>query len=275
MRLSKNMFSLNIYNKYKNELVSNSKATNNISSGLKLNKAKDNPGKIEQSEILKIQIVSNEAAKRNIQDTNSMIQTFDGAMQEMNATLSRMKELTVQAGDGALSSNDKQAIQDEINALIEHIDSMAKNTSFNGVKLLDGSTGDVKSIIGSLEDETIDIPKINLTAATSGIDIASIDIISATDVGTEIEKVNKAIVKVSEARSKYGAIQLGLNDSGDGIDTKNLALQRSQSSIADTDMAEEMIKFSRSRLLVQSSIGLMAQSNNFPQDALTVLQNVK
>lgn len=274
MRLSKNMFSLNIYKSYKSELANNSKAMNNVSSGLKLNKAKDNAGKIAQSETLKIQIVSNEAAKRNVEDTNSMIQTFDSAMQEMNNSLSRMKELTVQAGNGVLSPSDKSAVEDELNQLISHIDYMAKNTDFNGVKLLDGTGGtNVKSIIGSLEGETIDIPKINLTATALGI--SGMNVINSGNVGAAITSVDEAIKVVSAARSKYGAIQLGLDASGDGVDTKNISLQKAQSSIADTNMAEEMVKVSRSQLLIQSSIGLMAQSNNLPQDALRVLQNIR
>jgi flagellin len=275
MRLSKNMFSLNIYNSYKSELANNSKAMNNVSSGLKLNKAKDNAGKIAQSETLKIQIVSNEAAKRNIQDTNSMIQTFDSSMQEMNNSLSRMKELTVQSGNGVLSASDKSAVQDELDQLISHIDYMAKNTDFNGVKLLDGTSGGtpLKSIIGSLEGETVDIPQIDLTAGTLGI--SGMDITNSANVGAAITSVDKAIKMVSAARSKYGAIQLGLEDSGDGVDAKNISLQKAQSSLADTNMAEEMVKVSRSQLLIQSSIGLMAQSNNLPQDALRVLQNIR
>jgi flagellin len=272
MRLSKNMYSLNIYNNYKDSLLSNVKSTNTISSGLKLNKAKDNPGKIAQSETLKIQILSNEAARKNIQDTNSMIQTFDGAMQEMNNSLSRMKELTVQAGNGVLSNGDKQAVQDELDGLISHIDYMAKNTDFNGVKLLE-STGNVESIIGSLKDETITIPKIDLTAATLGI--GGMDITDPANIGTAMDAVNKGIKAVSAARSKYGAIQLGLDGTADGVDTKNISLQKAQSGIADADMAAEMINFSKSQLLIQSSIGLMAQSNNFPKDALNVLANIR
>ena len=275
MRLNKNMFSLNIYKSYKSELANNSKAMNNVSSGVKLNKAKDNAGKIAQSETLKIQIVSNEAAKRNIQDTNSMIQTFDSAMQEMNNSLSRMKELTVQAGNGVLSAGDKSAVQDELDQLISHIDYMSKNTDFNGVKLLDGTGGatPVKSIIGSLEGETVDIPNIDLTATALGI--SGMDITNSANVGTAITSVDKAIKMVSAARSQYGAIQLGLEDSGDSVDAKNISLQKAQSNIADADMAEEMINFSKSQILIQSSIGLMAQSNNLPQDALRVLQNIR
>lgn len=272
MRLNKNMFSLNIYKSYHNRLNENSQAVKNISSGLKINKARDNAGKIAQSEYLKIQISSNDLAKRNIQDTNSMIQTFDGAMGEMNDTLLRLKELTIQAGDGSMTEQDRNSIQLEIDALTEHIDYMAKNTEFNGVKLIDAS-GTVKATIGSLEGDTIDFSKADLTKSALKID--SINIIDPNNVGGAIQSIDAAIIKVSSARSEYGALQLRLTNTGDNLDSSTISLQKSQSNIADADIAYEMLKYSESQILINSSIGLMAQSNNFPQDTLKILQNIK
>ncbi len=108
MRLSHNMFSLSIYKTYKGRITDESKALNNISTGSRLNSAKDNPGKIGRNETLKIQVLTNDAASKNIQDTNSMLQTFDGALQEVNDSLNRMRELTVNAGSGALNNDDKK-----------------------------------------------------------------------------------------------------------------------------------------------------------------------
>ncbi|KFX59313.1 flagellin, partial [Clostridium botulinum] len=125
-----------MYNNYKKQLTNNSKTVNNISSGLKLNSAKDNTNKITQSQMLKIQILSNASAKRNIEDTNSMIHTFDGAMAEMNDSLGRIKELTVQAGGGTLTDGDRKTIHIDIDELADHLDYMAKNTEFNGAKLI-------------------------------------------------------------------------------------------------------------------------------------------
>ena len=107
MRLNKNMFSLNIYKNYKKNVNSASGSLNNISSGLKLEMAKNNPGKIAQSESLKIQTISNSAAQRNIQNTVSMLQTADTAMQEINNNLLRAKELSVQASNGTLREEDR------------------------------------------------------------------------------------------------------------------------------------------------------------------------
>lgn len=266
------MFSLNVYDNYKNRLKANANATINLSSGLKLNKAKDNPGKISESESLKIQILSSDSAKKNIQDTNSMIQTFDGAMNEMADSLLRLKELTVQAGNGTMVESDRECIELEIDALIDHIDNMAKNTDFNGVKLLDG-TGTIKATIGSMEGDSIQFPKFDLTK--TGLNIDNINITDDSNLGSAIKKIGDAINKVSSYRSEYGALQLRLTNTEDNLDSSAISLQKAQSNIADTDMAYEMLKYSESQILIQSSLALMVQSNNFPQDALRVLENIK
>ena len=272
MRLNKNMYSMNIYNNYKNKSAKNSVSMSNISSGLKLNKAKDNPNKIQQSQSIKIQIISNSAAQKNIQDTVSMIQTFDGVMNEMNNSLSRLKELTINAHNGTMNESDLHAIQLEINELTEHITHMADSTNFNGIKLLN-SDGNVETMIGAFEGETTKIPQINLTSEALGIN--SLNVTDSDDINNSIGVVDKAIVKVSSARSKLGAIQSRLEESYENMSSNNSTLEGVQSRIADADIAEEMLKFSESEIFIQSSISLMAQSNRLPQDALQVLANIK
>ena len=263
---------MNIYNNYKNKSAKNSVSMSNISSGLKLNKAKDNPNKIQQSQSIKIQIISNSAAQKNIQDTVSMIQTFDGVMNEMNNSLSRLKELTINAHNGTMNESDLHAIQLEINELTEHITHMADSTNFNGIKLLN-SDGNVETMIGAFEGETTKIPQINLTSDALGI--ANLDILNPDNVDICNKEVDLAIVKISNARSIFGAIQSKLEQSYDNMNSNSIVLQSVQSRIADADIAEEMLKFSESEIFIQSSISLMAQSNKLPQDALQVLANIK
>jgi flagellin len=272
MRLNKNMYSMNIYSNYKNKLSKNSEAMNNIGSGLKLNKAKDNANKIQQSESLKIQIRSNSAAQRNIQDTTSMIQTFDGAMSEINNSLSRLKELTVQAGNGAMTEGDRNSIQMEINQLTEHITYTAENTEFNGVKLLN-EDGNLETMIGIFEDETTKIPKVNLT--TKALGIGDMNVLDSKNIDDCNSAVDGAIVRVSSTRSRMGAIQSRLEQSYDNMNENSASLEKAQSRIADADIAEEMLKFSETQILIQSSLSLMAQSNQLPKDALQVLANIK
>ena len=279
MRLTHNMFSLSIYKTYKGKIEENAKALNNISTGSKLSSAKDNPGKIGKNETLKIQVLTNDAASKNIQDANSMIQTFDGALQGINDNLCRMKELTVSAGSGSLTPDDKKIIQNEINSIKADIDGLANNTEFNGVKLSDSTVasanGDpiktIKTTIGTMDDESMEIPFYNVSAENLGVG-STLDV---NNLDSSIQAIDKATQMVSKIRSTYGAIQNRLEGTADYLSSKDINIQTAQSRIGDADIAEEMMNYSKSQLLVNSSIGLMAQSNNFPKDALNILANVK
>ena len=275
MRLNHNLFSLSIYNCYKNELAESAKASNNVSTGSKLNSAKDNPGKIGENETLKIQVLTNDAASQNVQNTNSMLQTFDGALQNVNDDLTRMKELTVSAGSGTLTDSDKKNIQAEIDSIKSGIDSLANNTEFNGVQLSNSTltgnaTSSIKTAIGNMAGESVDIPFYNVSAENLGV--GNLDI---SNVDAANEAVDKATEMVSKIRGQYGSIQNQLEGTADYLSSQDIDIQTAQSSIGDADVAAEMIKYSTSQVLIQASIALMAQSNKFPQDALNILANVK
>lgn len=276
MRLSHNMYSLNIFKTYKGRIDENAKASNNISTGNKINSAKDAPSKIGKNETLKIQVLANDSASRNIQDTNSMIQTFDGALQEMNNNLIRMKQLTVNAASGTLTPEDKKIIQVEIDSINSDMNDLANNTEFNGIKLSSSKViGEnfetIKATIGTMDDENMEIPFFNVSASNLGI--GSIDVVNSPDAANA--SVEQAIEMVSRVRSKYGSIQKRLEGTADYLSSKDISIQEAQSRIGDADIAEEMINYSKSQILIQSSIGLLAQSNNFPKDCLNILSNVK
>lgn len=274
MRLNKNIFSLNIYRTYSNNISKGSKALNNISTGKKINSAKDNPSKIAQNETLKINILSSKKAQQNIQDTNSMLQTFDGSMQEMNDMLSRMRELTVQGSNGALSSDDVTAIQSEIDQLKDGLNDIVNNTKFNGVSISDETVTGFdanykKSMIGVLADESIDIPYFNLSSENLGID--NLDMTKGEE---NLESIDNAINMVSRVRGTYGAIQNGLEETAENLSAKNINIESAQSNIGDADITKEYLKYSTSQILMQSSLSLIAQANQIPQDALQIIGNI-
>lgn len=274
MRLNKNIFSLNIYRTYSNNISKGSKALNNISTGKRINSAKDNPSKIAQNETLKINILSSKKAQQNIQDTNSMLQTFDGSMQEMNDMLSRMRELTVQGSNGALSSDDVTAIQSEIDQLKDGLNDIVNNTKFNGVSISDETVTGFdanykKSMIGVLADESIDIPYFNLSSENLGID--NLDMTKGEE---NLESIDNAINMVSRVRGTYGAIQNGLEETSENLSAKNINLESAQSNIGDADITKEYLKYSTSQILMQSSLSLIAQANQIPQDALQIIGNI-
>ncbi|AVK48270.1 flagellin [Clostridium sp. MF28] len=278
MRLTHNMYSLSIYKTYRNRIKDESKALGNISNGTKLNSAKDNPGKIGKNETLKIQVMTNDAASKNIQDANSMLQTFDGSLQEINDNLCRMRELSVSAGSGAITDEDKESIQNEIDSIKKNINDLANNTEFNGIKLSvasptalnENSTGSIKSTTGTMDDESIQIPFFDVTCENLGI--SDLDV---NNLNSSVGAIDNATKMVSKFRSRYGSIQNRLEGTGEYLSEKDTCVQTAQSRIGDSDIAEEMMNYSKNQLLVNSSIGLMAQSNNFPKDVLNILGNVK
>ena len=273
------MFSEGIYKNYKKALVDNSKAMNNLGSGKKINCSKDNPNKMAQSVNLKISLLCRDAANKNIQDTNSMIQTFDGGLQEINNNLSRLKDLTVKSGSGANSPEDEQIIQKEIAKIKEDINYLADSTSFNDIKLSDSSVtnnaipNSKESTIGALPDEKVNIPFFNVS--TNGLQISGIDVTNTANLGANLKAVDDAIVTVTSIRSQYGAIQSRLSGTADGMSEMDQSINSSLSNIEDADIAEESLEYSRTQIKYQAAIALMAQSNKLPQDALNILASVR
>lgn len=278
MRININMKSLGIYSGYKKNIAANSAAMEKISSGKKINSAKDNPLKIEQSENFRMQIRSLEMANKNLQDSTSMIQVADTAMGTISEALIRMKELTVQAANEVTNEADRKLIQDEIDVLRGHIDDTAKNTEFNGNKLLvngnvtDNSKPDyVEMQIGANVGDSIGIPFFNVSAETLGLD--KLDVVN--DATKALNSIDEALKDVNGCRAKYGAVQNRLENSIEITSSSSYIYEKSSSDINDADIALEMAEIARTSILMESATAMMAQSNNFPKDMLNILANLR
>ena len=278
MRININMKSLGIYSGYKKNIAANAAAMEKISSGKKINSAKDNPLKIEQSENFRMQIRALEMANKNLQDSTSMIQVADTAMGTISEALIRMKELTVQAANEVTNEADRRLIQDEIDVLRSHIDDTAKNTEFNGNKLLvngnvtDNSKPDyVEMQIGANVGDSIGIPFFNVSSETLGID--KLDVVN--DATKALNSIDEALKNVNGCRAKYGAVQNRLENSIEITSSSSYIYEKSSSDINDADIALEMAEIARTSILMESATAMMAQSNNFPKDMLNILANLR
>ena len=278
MRININMKSLGIYSGYKKNITANAAAMERISSGKKINSAKDNPLKIEQSENFRMQIRALEMANKNLQDSTSMIQVADTAMGTISEALIRMKELTVQAANEVTNEADRKLIQDEIDVLRGHIDDTAKNTEFNGNKLLvngnvtDNSKPDyVEMQIGANVGDSIGIPFFNVSAETLGLD--KLDVVN--DATKALNSIDEALKNVNGCRAKYGAVQNRLETSIEITSSSSYTYEKSSSDINDADIALEMAEIARTSILMESATAMMAQSNNFPKDMLNILANLR
>lgn len=280
MRININMKSLGIYNGYKKSITENATAMERISSGSKLNSAKDNPLKIDQSEKLKMQIRSLEMASKNVQDTTSMVQTADTAMGTISEVLIRMKELVVKGASSTNTEYDKQVIQTEIEELTNYIEDTANNTEFNGNKILANAnvTDNNKPFYmemqtGSNVGDSMMIPFFNVSSKVLGID--TLDVTTEDGAAEALKNIDKALVNVNSCRSSYGAIQGRLETTAEIISSGTYVYEKSSSDINDADIALEMAEIARTSILMESATAMMAQSNNFPKDMLNILANLR
>lgn len=286
MRLNQNMDSLNVYQNYKKNLNIQSGVINRISTGQKINSAKDNPNKLGQSEYFRMQIRGLQCAQKNLQDGVSMMQATDGVLESVSNSLVRIKELTVQASNGTNSDGDLKAIQLEIDQLKQHIDDTAKNANFNGVNLINNkfvsnnNNPEYKtSMIGANAKEEIKIPMFNVTTDglrdENGNDLSHLDVTDIKDADKNLSVIDAAISNVSNVRSRYGAIQNRMESTSNNVGGNMASLEKADSSIRDTDMALEMAEYARTSILHETSTALLAQTNRFPSDILSILERVK
>ena len=278
MRININMKSLGVYSGYKKNIIDNSAAMEKITSGKKINSAKDNPLKIEQSENFRMQIRALEMANKNLQDSSSMIQVADSTMGTISEALIRMKELTVQAASETTNEADRNIIQSEIDQLKSYIDDTANNTEFNGNKLLvsenvtDNSKPKyVEMQIGANVGDSIGIPFFNVSSETLGID--KLDVVN--DAAKALNSIDEALKDVNGCRAKYGAVQNRLETSIEITSSSSYIYEKSSSDINDADIALEMAEIARTSILMESATAMMAQSNNFPKDMLNILANLR
>lgn len=287
MRLNHNLASLNICREQDRILKKQSLGMNRISSGFKINSSKENPNGLALSEKMRVQIRGLQIAQRNAQDGISMLQSADGALNNISSMLLRIRDLTVQGG-GATNENDRKTIQCEINQMIEGIDDTLKNSDFNGKSILnvkDTTQKTRKMSIGANVGETIDIPIYNLSSDKLGMKNDTLGIINTRinpQGGIENLKVDKclsivdsAINEITGIRSKYGALCNRFEGTYDEVTEMHDAITGKESKIRDTDLAEAMMELARDNILIEAGQAMLIQCNKFPQDALKVLENVK
>ena len=246
-----------------------SKSTEKLSSGYRINRAGDDAAGLSISEKMRSQIRGLNRASDNAQDGISLIQVAEGALNETHSILQRMDELATQAANDTNTTTDRTAIQAEIDQLVEEIDRIQSTTQFNSMNLLDDTFKNKNLQVGALKDQKIAISIGKMDAATIGVD--AIDVSSFDEAGTAMEAIQAGIDKVSTQRSKLGALQNRLEHTINNLDTTAENTQAAESRIRDTDMADEMVKFSKNNILSQAGQSMLAQANQANQGVLSLL----
>lgn len=255
------------------------KRTEKLSSGYRVNRAADDAAGLSISEKMRGQIRGLNQASRNAQDGISLIQTAEGAMNEIHSVLQRMRELTVQASNDTYVTADRMAIAKEVRALTSEITRIATQTEFNKMKLLDGSFSKKVLQVGANTSQLISFGIARMTAGNLGVSstVVAKKISENAKVagGKEITKlisiVNRAISKVSIERSALGALQNRLDHTVANADNMAENLQSSESKIRDANLADEMVSYSSSSILQQAGQSMLAQANQATQGILSLL----
>ncbi|MDM5303417.1 flagellin Hag [Bacillus vallismortis] len=289
MRINHNIAALNTLNRLSSNNNASSKNMEKLSSGLRINRAGDDAAGLAISEKMRGQIRGLEMASKNSQDGISLIQTAEGALTETHAILQRMRELTVQAGNtGTQDTTDLQAIQDEMDSLIEEIGGqdgskgIADRTQFNGKNLLDGSFSESSGNkltfqIGANGGQQLSVNIESMKAADLGSDAIKIKDIKVTDFTTnsfddQLAAIDAATNQVSAQRAKLGAVQNRLEHTINNLGASGENLTAAESRIRDVDMAKEMSEFTKNNILSQASQAMLAQANQQPQNVLQLLR---
>ena len=269
MRIQHNISALNTH---RNLGFNNAQAAKNLeklSSGYKINRAGDDAAGLSISEKMRGQIRGLDMAQKNAQDSISLIQTAEGALNETHSILQRMRELAVQSSNDTNVDADRTALQKEVDALTSELTRIAEDTEFNTQTLLAGGfTGKVFHI-GANEGQSITLDIEAMDAAGLGVDGVKID--SQTDADEAITTINNALSTVSTQRSALGAVQNRLEHTINNLGATSENLTAAESRIRDTDMAKEMMGFTKNNILMQAAQSMLAQANQQPQGVLQLL----
>ena len=276
MIVQHNMRALNANRQLGISVNNAAKSTEKLSSGYRINRAGDDAAGLSISEKMRGQIRGLEQASTNAQDGVSLIQTAEGALNEIHSIVQRMRELTVQASNDTNVTADRVAIASEIHALTSEITRIASQTEFNTMKLLDGSFTGKKLQVGANTSQQIGIKIDAMSAGTNGLKLGNIGTNVSTQKGADITKliktIDNALSTVSKQRSALGAIQNRLEHTIANADNVAENLTDAESRIRDVDMAEEMVKFSKNNILQQAGQSMLAQANQATQGVLSLLQ---
>ena len=247
-----------------------SKSTEKLSSGYKINRAADDAAGLSISEKMRSQIRGLDKASSNAEDGISLIQVAEGALNESHSILQRMNELATQAANDTNTTSDREAIQSEISQLTSELDRIYSTTQFNTMNLLDGNFTGKSLQVGALSGQIISLSINSMKASAIGIKASSISSNSAA--GKSMSLIQLAINTVSQERSKLGALQNRLEHTINNLDTTSENTSAAESRIRDTDMATEMVEYSKNNILSQAGQSMLSQANQQTQGVLSLLQ---
>jgi flagellin len=250
-----------------------SQAMERLSTGKRINSAKDDAAGLAISASMGAQIRSMNQAIRNANDGMSMAQTADGALGEISNMLQRVRELATQSASGTYSTADRTNMNAEVTALKTQMGSILTNTAFNGVKLFDGTAGTSGSVTiqaGAAAADTVTISFAAITTTTLGVNATTVD--TAANATTALGSVDTALTALNTSRATFGAAQSQLQSVVNNVTTNVTNLSDARSRIEDADFSAESTNLAKAQILSQASTAMLAQANQNAQTVLKLLQ---
>jgi flagellin len=282
MRIQHNIMSMNAYRNYNTNTKALSKNLEKLSSGYKINRAGDDAAGLAISEKMRAQISGLEQASTNVKDGISLVQTAEGALQEVQDMMNRMVTLAEESANGTYDDSvDRVALQDEVDSLQTEIHRIAQSANFNGKFLFSSTSTTIKDMKLQIGDTADSFNQLNLSEAMgsalvtfgsylSGISVSTAS--QATAALSMLKGVSGAINKISSLRGKLGAVQNRLEHTQNNLSVMTENIQDAESTIRDTDIADEMTAYTKNNILIQSAQAMLAQANSVPQGVLQLLQ---
>ena len=270
LAIKNNLMSVNAARHLSNSYDALSKSVERLSSGLRINSAKDDAAGLAVRELMRADIAVIQQGARNAQDGISMLQTMEGAMATIDDILVRMQSLAEQAATGSYSSAQRTIMHNEFDEMRQEIDRIAGATKFNGIKMLD-NTSTVSIHFGELTSDKIDVAGSNMTSASGGLAITALNIDTAASAKAALSTLDSAIGTKDTARAKFGYKMNRLEGTVNVLNIQSENLLQAESRVSDVDVATEMAEMTRNQVLAQAGISMLAQANTMPQMALNLL----
>ena len=267
LRIQHNISAMNAHNNLNNSQNRLGKALEKLSTGYRINRAADDAAGLAISQSMRAQIAGFNQAYRNSEQGNSMVQTAEGAIDEVHTILTRMKELAVQSSSDTVSDDDRAHLNEEYGKLKSELDRIDTNTTFNSNNLFGNATA-LEVQTGINTGETISLDFSDQVDSTT-LSIGTID--TRTNADTELAAIDTAIDTVSGTRAKLGALQNQIEHGMVNLKAVIENMTSAESVIRDADMADAMGEFTKQSILVQAGTAMLAQANQSTQSVLQLL----
>ncbi len=253
------------------------KSVERLSSGLRINSAKDDAAGLAVRELMRADIAVLQQGSRNAQDAISMLQTMEGALAVVDDALIRMKELAEQASTGSYSKEQREIMDAEFQQMADEVDRISRSTEFNSIKMLNSATGSLTIHFGSKDsaggftegEGTIDVAMVDVTK--SGLGLSDLSLKNISSAISALDSVDTAIKLKDTARARFGYSMNRLESTSQVIGIQAENMMTSESRISDVDVATEMASLTRNQVLAQAGVSMLSQANSMPQMALKLL----